>query len=172
MEVNALGTMNVTNAFYDVLPSGSCIVNVSSMAGHLVPKILIPYSIYKCSRKDVDQFIRRIMFFVNLFPKRLRAEISYPISKNFATWFSITEATRFGTKNVRIISVSPGMFQTAMGDLEKDEAEKYVQRYGAIKRIGMPEEIADLFAFVASSKAGYLTGVDILCDGGCVAGKK
>jgi NAD(P)-dependent dehydrogenase (short-subunit alcohol dehydrogenase family) len=45
----------------------------------------------------------------------------------------------------------------------------YSFRY--IKRLGHVEEIASLLAFCASDKAGYLTGVDIICDGGCVAGK-
>jgi NAD(P)-dependent dehydrogenase (short-subunit alcohol dehydrogenase family) len=46
--------------------------------------------------------------------------------------------------------------------------EKYT-RNSAIKRPGRVEEIANLFAFCVSSKASYLTGTDILCDGGCIA---
>jgi NAD(P)-dependent dehydrogenase (short-subunit alcohol dehydrogenase family) len=55
-----------------------------------------------------------------------------------------------------------------MAELEKDEAGVLI-KYCAIKRLGHVEEIANLFAFCASEKAGYLTGVDILCDGGCIA---
>lgn len=39
----------------------------------------------------------------------------------------------------------------------------------AVKRVGRVEEIAGLFAYCVSESAGYLTGVDILCDGGLVA---
>ena len=55
-----------------------------------------------------------------------------------------------------------------MGELEKDEAMTYM-KYNAIKRLGRPEEIAQLYAAVADERLGYLTGADILCDGGCVA---
>jgi len=52
--------------------------------------------------------------------------------------------------------------------VEKNTAGAYI-KYCAIKRFGYVEEIADLLAFCSSEKAGYLTGADILCDGGCVA---
>jgi NAD(P)-dependent dehydrogenase (short-subunit alcohol dehydrogenase family) len=55
-----------------------------------------------------------------------------------------------------------------MGELEKESASDYT-KYCAIKRFGYIEEIANLFTFCASDKCDYLTGVDILCDGGCVA---
>jgi NAD(P)-dependent dehydrogenase (short-subunit alcohol dehydrogenase family) len=54
------------------------------------------------------------------------------------------------------------------GEIEKDSMEKYTRR-SIIKRSGRVEEIAGLFAFRISSKASYLTGIDILCDGGCIA---
>jgi NAD(P)-dependent dehydrogenase (short-subunit alcohol dehydrogenase family) len=57
-----------------------------------------------------------------------------------------------------------------MGELEKDRMEKYTM-HSAIKRSGRVEEIANLFAFCVSGKASYLTGVDILCDGGCIASR-
>ena len=40
----------------------------------------------------------------------------------------------------------------------------------AFKRFGEPEEMANLLGFLASSKASYLTGADVLCDGGTTAG--
>jgi NAD(P)-dependent dehydrogenase (short-subunit alcohol dehydrogenase family) len=55
-----------------------------------------------------------------------------------------------------------------MGELQKEEGSKYVQNC-AIKRFGYVNEIASLFAYCISKGAGYLTGVDILCDGGLVA---
>ena len=43
-------------------------------------------------------------------------------------------------------------------------------QFAALKRFGRPEEIAELLAFCASTKPGYLTGTDILIDGGNKAG--
>jgi NAD(P)-dependent dehydrogenase (short-subunit alcohol dehydrogenase family) len=39
----------------------------------------------------------------------------------------------------------------------------------ALKRFGRPAEIAELLAFCANDKPGYLTGTDIVCDGGVMA---
>jgi NAD(P)-dependent dehydrogenase (short-subunit alcohol dehydrogenase family) len=168
MEVNALGTINVNNAFYKVMKAGSCIIDVSSMSAYLTPKVIMPVGLYKYSAKDPALFMKKIMNRVNLFPKKVRAGVSYGISKHFVIWFAKQDAARFGQKGVRVLSVSPGNFETPMGKLEKEEADAYT-KYCAIKRIGQVEEIASLFEYCVSPTAGYLTGIDILCDGGLVA---
>jgi NAD(P)-dependent dehydrogenase (short-subunit alcohol dehydrogenase family) len=67
------------------------------------------------------------------------------------------------------LSVSPGSFDTEMGRLESSQADFLGK--GALGRFGRPEEIAELLAFCASERASYLTGVDVLCDGGLTAGR-
>jgi hypothetical protein len=56
-----------------------------------------------------------------------------------------------------------------MGLLAKAGADRLME-FNAIRRYGRVEEIAELLAFCADKRVGYLTGTDILCDGGCVAG--
>ena len=75
-------------------------------------------------------------------------------------------AARFGAKGARILSVSPGSFDSAMGRLEKGSGSERLVACAALKRFGPSEEFAELLAFCACSKPGYFTGVDILCDGG------
>jgi NAD(P)-dependent dehydrogenase (short-subunit alcohol dehydrogenase family) len=168
MEVNAIGTVNVNEVFGEVLLGGSCIVNVASMAAYIVPKIVLPIGGYRYSRIDAKLFMKRMMSRVNLFPKSLRPDMAYCISKHFVIWYAKTEAARLGQKGIRVISISPGMFETPMAEVEREKASKYIQ-YTAFKRSGEPGEIAHLIAFCAGDKPGYLTGTDILCDGGCVA---
>lgn len=168
MEVNALGTININNAFYKVIEKGSCIIDVSSMSAYLTPKIIMPVSLYKYSTTDPELFMKKVMKRVRLFPKKVQAGVAYGISKHFVIWFAKQDAARFGKKGVRVLSVSPGNFETPMGELEKEEAATYT-KYCAIKRFGHVKEIASLFAYCVSESAGYLTGVDILCDGGLVA---
>lgn len=168
MEANALGTININEAFYDVMEEGSCIIDVSSMSAYLTPKIIMPSGSYKYSRFDKELFMKKMMARVNLFPKKVRAGVAYGISKDFVIWYAKTDAAKFGQKGIRVISITPGNFETPMGELEKEEASYYTN-HCAIKRFGYVEEIANLFAFCASDKCGYLTGVDIICDGGCVA---
>jgi NAD(P)-dependent dehydrogenase (short-subunit alcohol dehydrogenase family) len=105
---------------------------------------------------------------IGLFPRRLRPAIAYAFSKDFVIWYARTDAARFGEHGVRVLSVSPGNFETPMGELEKAEGRAYIER-AAIKRFGKVEEMAFLLASCADERMGDLTGVDILCDGGVVA---
>jgi NAD(P)-dependent dehydrogenase (short-subunit alcohol dehydrogenase family) len=56
-----------------------------------------------------------------------------------------------------------------MGKLEEGAGAGALAQLGALKRFGRPSEIAELLAFCASGRAGYLTGTDIICDGGVMA---
>jgi len=168
MEANALGTININDAFYEVMSDGGCIIDTSSISAYLMPQILMPKHCYKLSRTDCDKFMKQMMRYINLFPQKTRSGVAYAVSKNFVIWFAKTDAARFGEKGVRVLSITPGNFETLMGELEKDEATTYL-KYNAIKRLGQPEEIARLYAALADERMGYLTGTDILCDGGCVA---
>jgi NAD(P)-dependent dehydrogenase (short-subunit alcohol dehydrogenase family) len=56
-----------------------------------------------------------------------------------------------------------------MGRLEAEAGAGALVADAAVPRWGTPEEMADLLAFCAGEKAGYLTGTDILNDGGVVA---
>jgi len=168
MSANALGTIYIHQAFYPVLEEGSSLIDVSSMSAYLMPKIIMPVGKYKYSFENPNLFMKKVMNRVNLFPEKVRTGVAYGISKHFVIWFAKQEAARFGAKGIRVLSVSPGNFETPMGELEKEEAEHFIQ-FCAIKRFGHVDEIASLLAYCASEEAGYLTGTDILCDGGLVA---
>jgi NAD(P)-dependent dehydrogenase (short-subunit alcohol dehydrogenase family) len=98
--------------------------------------------------------------------------LAYAISKNFVHWYSRYLAAEFGERGARVVSVSPGSFDTAMGRLEEDHGAGDLVKSAAVKRFGKPEEVAAVLAFCASEAPGYLTGVDILVDGGTNAGKE
>ncbi|WP_199748852.1 SDR family oxidoreductase [Amycolatopsis sp. WAC 01376] len=81
-------------------------------------------------------------------------------------------AAEFGERGARVVSVSPGSFDTAMGRLEENHGAGDLVKSAAIKRFGRPEEVASVLAFCAGEAPGYLTGVDILVDGGTKARKE
>ena len=54
-----------------------------------------------------------------------------------------------------------------MGNLESEQGAMFLKN-NAIKRFGNVDEIAVLFAFLVDPRLGYLTGEDIVCDGGCI----
>lgn len=172
MKVNTVGTINITEAAYAFAEEGFALVNVASMAAYLIPGVLIPKRAFSKAFTDVELFLKKALFPCRFMPKGLyRNGLAYAISKDFVIWYSKKNAARFGQKNARIISVSPGSFDTDMGRLEEKSGSAEMLKKAALKRFGRPEEIASLLAFCASDKAGYLTGVDVLCDGGVVASK-
>ena len=167
MRANALGTINVNNAFSEVMSEGSCILNVSSMSAYMMPPEAIPSALYPLSNGEPEEFIKQIMGVIKRVPENAQPGMAYGISKNFVIWRAKQDAGRFGEKGIRVVSVSPGNFETPMGKLESVDGSKFIQ-YCAIKRFGRPEEIAFLFSTIVDERNGYLTATDISCDGGLV----
>jgi NAD(P)-dependent dehydrogenase (short-subunit alcohol dehydrogenase family) len=170
MRINALGTVNVNESFYPVVEEGFAIVNVASMAAHTFPRVLIPKGSFKYALRDQDVFMKRMTSACNVLPAKLRPGFAYSISKNFVTWYCSSQAARFGKRGGRIVSVSPGTIDTPMGRLEERAGSGAMLNYAALKRFGRPEEVAELLAFCADTRASYITGIDIACDGGVLAG--
>ncbi|WP_418002748.1 SDR family oxidoreductase [Mycobacterium sp. PDNC021] len=166
---NAVGTVNVNEAFYRVANEGAAIVNVASMAAHLLPDEIIPTTKFPLALTDEDAFLAEMAAVCVFAPEELRSGMAYGVSKNFVKWYSSSQAERFNAKGLRIVSVSPGSVDTEMGLLEADAGAGAMLTNAAVPRWGKAEEMAALFAFCASDQAGYLTGTDILNDGGVVA---
>ena len=169
MRTNALGTVNVNETFHAVGAKGSAIVNVASMAAHLLPAELAPVDQFPLALGDTDAFMDAMMTACNVIPEEGRSGIAYALSKSFVRWYSQSQAERFTERRIRIVSVSPGSIDTEMGRLEEQAGAGALIADAAVPRWGQAEEMAELLAFCASDKASYLTGTDILNDGGVVA---
>jgi len=169
MRTNAIGTVNVNEAFHAVAGEGSVIVNVASMAAHMLPAEMIPTGQFPLAINDVDAFMDVMMAACNIVPADAQSGIAYALSKSFVRWYSQSQAERFNARGMRIVSVSPGSIDTEMGRLEEQAGAGAMVTDAAVPRWGKPEEMAELLAFCASDKAGYLTGTDILNDGGVIA---
>ncbi|HUM00602.1 MAG TPA: SDR family oxidoreductase [Mycobacterium sp.] len=169
MRINAVGTVNINEGFLRLAGEGFAIVNVASMAAYTLPRIAVPTRHFSSAIQNEDAFMKKMMSACNIAPKKLRPGMAYSISKRFVTWYSASQAAKFGRRGARIVSVSPGSIDTEMGRLEEQSGAGAMLRYAALKRFGRPEEIAEVLAFCASDRPSYLTGVDILCDGGVTA---
>jgi NAD(P)-dependent dehydrogenase (short-subunit alcohol dehydrogenase family) len=76
-------------------------------------------------------------------------------------------AAILGPSGIRVNAVAPGVIDTDMSNFTKTEAGREVAlEMRALKRIGKPEDIADVVAFVASDGARWITGASIPVDGG------
>jgi NAD(P)-dependent dehydrogenase (short-subunit alcohol dehydrogenase family) len=169
MRTNALGTVNVNEVFCRTAGEGSVIVNVASMAAHMLPDELIPTRQFPLALQDEDAFMRDMMSACDIVPEEARSGLAYAVSKSFVRWYSTSQAERFNGLGLRIVSVSPGSIDTEMGRLEEQAGAGAMVTDAAVPRWGKPVEMAELLAFCASDKAGYLTGTDILNDGGVIA---
>ena len=72
------------------------------------------------------------------------------------------------TRGARICSISPGIIDTPQGRQEFAEqpAMAMMIELTPIKRWGLPEEICNVVAFLLSDQASYMTGCDVVVDGG------
>lgn len=77
-------------------------------------------------------------------------------------------AAELAKHHIRVNSVSPGFAETPLTEkgLQNESFVKSIQRHTALRRVAEPEEIASVIAFAASKDASYMTGSDILVDGG------
>ena len=76
-------------------------------------------------------------------------------------------AAILGPRGVRVNAVAPGVIDTDMSNFAKTEAGRELTLgMQALKRIGKPEDIADVVAFLASDAARWITGASIPVDGG------
>lgn len=172
LRTNALGTLHVNEEFYRVAGGGAAIVNVASMAAYLLPAEMLPEQHFSLAFDDEEKFVAEMMAACGVVAEAQRSSIAYPISKAFVKWYSSSQAERFNGRGLRIVSVSPGSIYTEMGRLEEQAGAGAMVEAAAVPRWGTPEEMAELLAFCASDKASYLTGTDILNDGGVIASLK
>lgn len=166
--INAIGTINVDEIFAPLMNEGGCILNVASMAGHMLPSGQEPIQMYQLALSSPDALMAAAKQMLTNVPEAQVTGTAYTISKNFVLWYTRQEAVKYGAKGLRVVSISPGTFSTPMGNLEGEEAASFA-KMGALKRVGDPKEIAEMMAFMVSDKASYLTGTDILYDGGSIA---
>ena len=104
---------------------------------------------------------------------------AYVASKGAVHALTRAMAIDFAADRIRVISVSPGSVRTPILELAartmygpEADIEAVFTRFGAghpFGRIGEPEEVAELIAFLASDRAGFITGSDHRVDGGLTA---
>ncbi|GJM28408.1 MAG: oxidoreductase [Cyclobacteriaceae bacterium] len=160
--INLIGTDIIVNAFYDLAQNGSAVVLFSSMVGHTIP----PNPKYDESLRNpqsANAFKNTASFVGD------SADTMYNFVKRGVLLLCKDNAMRFGQKGARIVSVSPGIIMTPMAQKaaeEHPERMKQMEKMTPAGRNGKSEDIADVVKFLVSEDARFITGTDILIDGG------
>lgn len=172
LRINALGTVYVNQEFSKVMKPGSVIVDVSSNSAYVLPSFLINKKVYALAETDEETFLKKLVKKSNLAKGEYqRKGFAYSLSKNFVVWYAKKCAFEYGKQGIRVVSLSPGLIATDMGNLEKEDGGMLIP-FSAEERMGRPEELGYALATVADERNGYLAGVDVLCDGGSTTGMK
>lgn len=172
LRINALGTVYVNEEFSKLMSEGSVIVDISSNSAYSLPNFIIPKKAYPLAETDEEAFVKKILKRANIAKTDYqKAGFAYAISKNFVCWYAAKCAFEYGKKGIRVVSLSPGLISTDMGNAEKENGG-YLIKFAAEERMGKPEELGFAIATLADERNGYLAGVDVLCDGGSTRGQK
>lgn len=93
---------------------------------------------------------------------------AYGISKSADFALARNLAVEWGPKNVRVNCIAPGLVKTDFARALWEDAERLAKRNAdtPLRRIGMPDEIGGIAAFLASPAANFITGQIIVADGG------
>ena len=95
-----------------------------------------------------------------------RGQSNYAASKGAVNAFTRSVAMELARKKVTVNAVAPGVVETEMSSEVIRRAQDIILNSVALKRLGQPEEIAKVVAFLASDDSSYITGEVIRVDGG------
>ena len=87
----------------------------------------------------------------------------YAITKAAVIALTRRLAFELGPYNINVNAIAPGMILT---DMATPEGVEYAKKHSVLGRVGNPEDIAELAAFLASDESSYITGQVIVADGG------
>jgi 3-oxoacyl-[acyl-carrier protein] reductase len=93
-------------------------------------------------------------------------QTNYAASKFGVIGFTKTWSRELGPKGIRVNAVAPGFITTPMLSTIPENVLKEMETRVPLKRLGQPEEIANVYAFLASDEASYVNGAVIEVSGG------
>jgi NAD(P)-dependent dehydrogenase (short-subunit alcohol dehydrogenase family) len=168
LAVDLVGAAQVLDVFTGVMAPGGGGVVISSMAGHLVPPLAADVEAAIVAARPHE---------LALLPAAREAAvdpgIAYAFAKAAVAVRVRAAANAWGRAGARVNSISPGVIATAMGHMELAGASGDFMRQmvasSATARLGTPDDIAGAAEFLLSSRASFVTGTDLLVDGGAVA---
>lgn len=165
--VDLVGTRLLLDAFEPLVVPGSAAVCFASNSAYIIGAF--------APDPELDAFVEDPLaegFLDNAASRFDDSGLAYGWAKRGVIRAAAQAAITWGKRGGRVNSLSPGIIGTEMGQQELD-AQPFMQTMiesSALGRIGRPDEIASVVAALLSDACSFLTGVDVLVDGGCVEG--
>lgn len=155
-----MGKMGVTSNI--LLTEWEDTINTNLTSAFLAAKYQIPAMLNRGAGSLV--FTSSFVGYTVGFPEMA----AYCASKAGLIGLTQSLATEFGSKNIRVNALLPGGTDTPMGRAFASTPESllFVQGLHALKRMALPEEIAQSALYLASSASSFMTGTALLVDGG------
>lgn len=166
VRVNLMGAARVCEALLPLAGKGSAAVLISSLAAHGAPPAEAVIEVLKdAAAEDLADRAAAAM------GEQAIPPMAYVISKWGMNLYARRNAVAWGTRGARIVSLSPGMIATPMGALEfeKSPGKRAMYEKSPLQRECTMLEIADVAEFLVSPRASFISGTDILVDGGLAA---
>jgi NAD(P)-dependent dehydrogenase (short-subunit alcohol dehydrogenase family) len=169
LAVDLLGVALVLDEFVNVIAPGGAGVIIASMAGHMLPPVTSEQQ-RSLAHTPADELMQ--LPFVS--PERLNEPgVAYGIAKQ-ANHIRVRAASAaWGRRGARVNSISPGVISTPMGQQELNSAAgdgmRAMVAMSAAGRMGTPDDIAAAAAFLLGPDSSFITGTDLLVDGGVTA---
>ena len=93
-------------------------------------------------------------------------QTNYSASKAGIIGFTKSLAKEVASRNITVNAVAPGFIETQMTDVLKDDIKEEIAKKIPLKRMGTPQDVANVVKFLASDDSSYITGQVINIDGG------
>jgi NAD(P)-dependent dehydrogenase (short-subunit alcohol dehydrogenase family) len=169
LAVDLYGTAVVLEEFGHVIAPGGAGVHISSMAGHMPPP-LDPETAHALAFTPVEELRALPVLAPDAVPN---SGAAYAISKQANHLRVQAAAVTWGDRGARVNCISPGIILTplARDEMSGPGAEGYQKmiEVSAAGRVGTADEVATAAAFLLGPDAGFITGTDLLIDGGVIA---
>jgi NAD(P)-dependent dehydrogenase (short-subunit alcohol dehydrogenase family) len=169
MAVDLVGVAHSLLAFEAVVAQGGAGVVIASMAGHLIPALSAEDE--AALRAAAPEGLLDVPFIAEA--ARGSSGLAYSVAKRAVAVLVGAASVPWGRRGARINSISPGVIATPMGHAELESESGQFMRMmvdaSGTGRLGTPDDIAAATEFLLSPVASFITGTDLLVDGGAVA---
>lgn len=169
LKVDLYGTALVLEEFGNVIARSGAGVVIASQSGHRLPPLTVEQN-KALATTPVEELLRLPFLQLDQVTDSLHA---YQIAKRANSLRVMAEAVRWGKRGARINAISPGIIITP---LAKDELTglrgagyRRMIEVSAAGRAGTPDEVGNVCALLMGPDGGFITGSDILMDGGVTA---